>query len=315
MSVLCLPGLSSFLAGLAATFARGSRHARRSDQLWRVLRHQAEIIRLPCVRAEDAERVCDLAIGNAMGITMLDDIIDVDGDLPRFDALAWLYEETMFGERPSPLTVDAADETALAVIALARGLRAGLDALPRAAELRELLRFDLARIIVAMRYHALFVRYRMTSEGEYLGDHHAHSITVVWMKTMDLCASPGFALAELGALRDAARLAQRAFVHCADATTWITEVSAGEPFPGVVKQAIVRGQLDWDEASALATDPAALTAHIRRCGVLEAIAADIAADLRALVDACARVRSVDLLGWPAQVEELLRVQRLMVGTV
>jgi len=306
------PAPPSLLDDLAAIFARGSTYVRRDPALWPLLRRQAELMRLPCVRAEDAELVCDLGLANGMAITLLDDVIDVAGDLARYDALADRYDAALFGPAGAA-PVATADPIAIALDGLAAVLRAHLEALPRYAELADLLRFDLAQSLAAMRYDALFRRYRLHSAVEYVDTFHDHSMTVLWIKTLELCASPGFARADLSALRDAARLAQRAISFSGDAASWPTEVAAGERHPGVITHAIARGLLSWADLDACDGEPVAVTAAIHDSGVVAAIERDIAACLAALPAACARVASVDLSGWTAQVRALIAAQQAIRG--
>jgi hypothetical protein len=294
-------------------FARGSRNPRRTAALWRTLRKQAELIRLPCVDAELARVVCDLAVGNAMAVTLLDDVIDLSADLPRYRRLAAGYRDALCGEPDTDLP--AAEPEWLALRAIGRSLHARLAAMPRFAELAPLVAFDLDQVIAAMHYHHLVRAHRLRCQREYLETYHGNSITVVWIKTMELCASPTFDHAELSTLREAARHVQQIFVHVADRTTWRSELAAGEDHPGIATQAIVRRLMTWEELDALRAQPAALGERIASCGVLPAIAADVEAHFAALRTEVARLRSVDLAGWPEQVAALVRVQEAAIDHV
>lgn len=310
-----VPELSPFLRSMQAAFASASKRSRRSTSLWRTLKRQASEMCVSSVREDLRERVTDLAVANAMAITLLDDIIDVDNDLQNFDRLSALYVERI-GAARSGVEFDDRDEASQsqherALSTIGAAICAAIDELPGARELRSLLAFDLAQVMTAMRYDWLFREHKLSSSVEYLGLFHDFSITIVWVKTLELCASPSFDRSELSAVRELALLTQRAWVYAADRTTWRTELAAGEWLCGAAKQAIVRGLLRWEDIEAERCDT--IAARVLSCGVLAVLDDEIEQCFARLEARAPQLRSIDGRAWVEGVRNVVALQRRADG--
>lgn len=317
VSKLSLPELSPFLRSMQSVFTRASGRSRRSTMLWRTLKRQASEMCLSSVRSDLRERVTDLAVANAMAITLLDDIIDVDHDLPQFDRLAAIYTERLAAAGPSVLfddrepTARTEHEKALTTIGAAIG--AAIDELPNARALRSLLAFDLSQVMTAMRYDWLFREHKLASSVEYLELFHDFSITIVWVKMLELCASPTFDTRELSEVRELALLTQRAWVYAADRSTWRTELASGERLCGAVKQAIVRGRLQWRDVEDASVED--IAARLMASGVLSVLDDEIAQCLATLDARAPRLQSINGRAWVAGVRAVVALQRRADGAL
>ena len=302
---------------MQAVFAGASGRSRRSSTLWRTLKRQASEMCLSSVGDEWRERVTDLAVANAMAVTLLDDVIDVDHDLQLFDHLAAQYVDRVGGRSAGVLFEDRVGaerephERALNTIGAA--ICAAIDELPCAADLRSLLAFDLSQVMTAMRYDWLFREHKLESSAEFLGLYHDFSITIVWVKTLELCASVRFDRREMSAVRELALLTQRAWVYAADRSTWRTELAADERFCGAVKQGIVRGLLRWSEVEGATREQ--IAARVQSCGVLATLDREIEQCFCSMDARAPALRSVDGRAWVAGVRAVVALQRRADGAL
>ncbi|MFT4974178.1 MAG: hypothetical protein ACI8S6_000060 [Myxococcota bacterium] len=274
----------------------------RSPFLWKWVRNGVAITELSCVDPAWQERVSDMKTLGVMFDVLVDDVADGP---PRPDFLGALFS---ISEGRPELHLSAT-EVERAYVGVAwevwDGLWRELRTLPRFAEFRDLLAFDYAQLMNAMRYSALTAAnprlMNMAEHDAYL----PHNMHMMINATIDLMASPRFDVADLGALRTSLLQAQHMGRIGNLVSTWEREVGEGDFSSGVFPMALETGLLSVEQL--LSGNSEWLTWKIASSTIEAEFLARWGRHRRSLVAMADRIRSVDLLALVGGLETLLQL--------
>jgi hypothetical protein len=295
-----VPGIE-FSPDLAPWLERYRAVGDRPDLLWKWCCRGVRLITLPSVDPSLREHLADTKLLNILFTTLVDDLVDSRRDAQMFAAsegIAAGGEEVAGFDEPRRRYLEVTRD-------VWRELWRRAGRYPRFPEMRPYLEYDYAQIMNAMRY-ALLVN--QSPAGLCLVEHDlyvSHNLTVVFMGMIDLCASRGFDLDELGAMRAIFWEAQRMARIGDTLMTWEREVRERDASSGVFAYALAHGVLGSEELRTRPVDE--LRERLRASG----FEADSLAEWRrhrdGVVVRSRRLRSVDLTGFIAGLEELLEL--------
>jgi hypothetical protein len=176
---------------------------------------------------------------------------------------------------------------------------------PRFAALEHLLRFDNQQILNAMRY-ALLVNEQPSLVNLIEHDHYQpHNMQIMFMATVDLCASPTFDLAELGLARQVFWHAQRMGRIGNMITTWEREVLDRDFSSGVFAHAIHKGYIQPKDLSALPAHE--IMSILEEAGCQEHFIAEWEKHRDHIFNKISKIHSVDFEPYLSAFEHLIKL--------
>lgn len=217
---------------------------RRGDFLWRWCLKNVKIVTLPCVEPRFVQHLAETKMIHLVFLCLIDDIVDERHDSEMFHAALAL---TQGGGQDLLAGFDDERRHYLEL------LRASWDELwqrmasyPRYSEFEDDLRFDYAQVLQGL-WHSLRVNVSPSRINVYENDiYQPHNMAMVYMATLDLCASPGFDVRELG-------LARELFLHGQmmgrignTLATWERELASADYASGMFAHAVDLGVIDAD---------------------------------------------------------------------
>jgi hypothetical protein len=177
--------------------------------------------------------------------------------------------------------------------------------LPRFAAFEHLLRFDNHQILNAMRY-ALLVNEKPSLLNVIEHDHYQpHNMQIMFMATVDLCASPKFDIRELGRAREIFWHAQRMGRIGNMITTWEREVLDRDFSSGVFAYAIHRGYIEPTELSSLPAHE--IMSILEEAGCQDHFIADWEKHRNRIQEQIRQIRSVDMTPYLEAFERLIKL--------
>ncbi len=237
-------GLSEVVRDAVAEYRRVGD---RSDFLWQWVRRGLELTTLSCVDESLREEVCDTKTLGVMFDVLLDDVADVRRDAGFLDHLIGVT-----GVRARPVTELREDDRAYYdfVRSLWTQIWDRLRGYPRFGELEEILRYDYDQLMNVMRYSTLVNRHPFMLNPAEHDAYLPHNMHMMISATMDLMASPGFDIDELGRVRQVLTYAQQMGRIGNLVTTWERELEQHDFSSGVFAKALTAGVLSVDELRA-----------------------------------------------------------------
>ncbi len=234
---------------LQSWIARYSKVGHRHPYLWKWCRRGVEVTSLSSVDEALWDTTCDTKVLGVMLDVLIDDVADEHGDARLLDALVRLpldgevkVDPASFGELADyvQLTLDVWSE-----------IHQRLSLLPRYAEFSDVLQYDYLQLMNTMRYAHLLNRIpcmlNLVEHDLYL----PHNMHMMISATIDLMASPGFVLDELGLVREAVWHAQYMGRIGNLVTTWKREITKRDFTSGVFAHALLNGDLRPDDLDEL----------------------------------------------------------------
>lgn len=212
----------------------------RNSFLWRWVRRGVEITTLSCVDPDRWDHVCDTKTLGVLFDVLLDDVADAETD-------------TQFLEMLIAITLDAEVDTSelgpdrLRYFEFSRKVWKLLDErvrqYPRHDHFREVLRFDYHQLMNSMRYSALIKEHPFIMNVPEHDAYLPHNMHMVVSGTIDVMASPGFDLEDMGRLRKVLLYAQYMGRIGNLVTTWEREIREKDYSSGVFPLALALGIL------------------------------------------------------------------------
>lgn len=214
----------------------------RGRYLWRWCLHGLELTTLSCVPRQNRAHVCDTKLLAVIYGVLLDDIADREHDA---DFLRWLTSATLeggareLGELPSDRRAYAEFTCRIWDCYLAR-----IRTYPRYEEFAGILEYDSRRVVNTMLYALLVNRdVRVMNRVEH-DLYTPHNMQMMTFAMVDLMASPGFAISELGWLRHAIWHAQCMGRIGNLVSTWERELAERDFSSGVFARLLDAGGLN-----------------------------------------------------------------------
>lgn len=276
----------------------------RGRFLWQWCLKGVRMITLPSVEEALREHVVETKMLSIIFGTLIDDIADREQDSEMLQmAIGAASEdwpiarlELWHGRRRSYLEM---------ISGLWTEIWGRCKTYPRLPDLEQLLRFDNDQILNAMRYALLANQCPGLLNVIEHDVYQPHNMQIMFMATLDLCASPGFNRDELGTAREIFWHAQRMGRIGNMITTWEREVLDRDFTSGIFAFAVHRGILS-------AEDLRNLPAH-EIMGVLESAECqehfikDWCYHRTEMERKIEKVRSVDLSGYLLAFEQLIKL--------
>ncbi len=240
------------------------RVGQRNAFLWRWARRGVEITSLSCVDAGLWDHVCDTKTLGVMFDVLLDDVADASTDEAYLERLIDITENRSVAH--SELAPEQREHFEV-TRSVWNTIWTRIEAYPRFAEFRDVLVYDYRQLMNSMRFSMLLKKYPWLNN---VAEHNAylpHNMHMMVSGTIDLMASPGFDIGELGRLRATLVHAQRMGRIGNLVTTWEREVTEGDFSSGVFAVALSRGVLTVEDLQS--GDRARITKRIRESDIEE----------------------------------------------
>ncbi len=216
----------------------------RHPYLWAWCRQGVELTTLDSVQDEHFDRVCDTKLLGVMFDVLVDDVADQGGDKELLDQLIAITTGTCHAPNTGNEQTDAYVTLAIDVW---QEIQRRVHSLARHAEFADVLAYDYAQLMNAMRYSHLLNK---TPSMLNLAEHDLylpHNMHMMVSATIDLMASPSFDASEIGRLREAIWHSQYMGRIGNLVTTWKRELHEGDYTSGVFAHAVIHGQLSLDQ--------------------------------------------------------------------
>ena len=206
--------------------------------LWKWVRRGGEITTLSSVEESLWDSGNDTKTLGVVLDVLLDDVAD-EGDDPQY------LDDLLSITRHSPVSTDHLDAEKKAYFdytaLIWKTIWARLATYPRFEEFRDVLDFDYAQLMNAMRYAFLLRKHPSIMNMPEHDTYQPHNMHMVINGTIDLMVSPDFDIAELGDLRRVLLLAQYMGRIGNLVTTWEREIREKDYSSGVFSLALSRG--------------------------------------------------------------------------
>ncbi|MFB6222804.1 MAG: hypothetical protein ABEH86_03910 [Haloarcula sp.] len=195
-----------------------------------------------------------------MYVTILDDIIENDGDRDTFE------EARRLSQTPStvdPRRASVSDEYFAFIERVWREFESGLTDAPRLDEFADIFQYDMRQTLNAMDYSAVVnenPRIANLSGAEHYG---AHNMVMFPYADVDLMYSPTFELSDFGTVRDLLWDLQEMARIGNWLTTWEREVREGDYTAGIVVLALQEGLISPAELQGADDEKAAIIEKIK----------------------------------------------------
>jgi len=215
----------------------------RGRFLWQWCLKGVGLTTLPSVLPNLREHVIETKMLSILYGTLIDDIADREQDREMLQmAISLGSDDDWLAERLALWTGRRRDYLQMIARLWAEAWRR-CQSYPRFSEFEFLLRFDNEQSLNAMRY-ALLANQSPSILNSIEHDlYQPHNMQIMFMASVDLCASPGFDVNELGIAREIFWHAQRMGRIGNMLTTWEREVLDRDFTSGVFAHALARGIL------------------------------------------------------------------------
>lgn len=230
---------SSYLKGWIEDYEKVGQRGRF---LWQWCLKGLKLTTLPCVEPNLREHVIETKMLSIFYGTLIDDIADREQDRDMLQMAFSLVSDDWLADRLALWTGRRRDYLEM-IARLWREVWSRCQSYPRFSEFESLLRFDNEQSLNAMRY-ALLVNQSPSVLNNIEHDlYQPHNMQIVFMASVDLCASPTFNVSHLGIAREIFWHAQRMGRIGNMLTTWEREVLDRDFTSGVFADALARGIL------------------------------------------------------------------------
>ncbi len=208
--------------------------------------HGVALTTLPCVAGPLVDHVCDTKLLSIVLCVLLDDVADERGESSLLEAL--LEPTGWSGSRgPRRRLSAAARRHAEVTRALWTEYLARTASYPCYQTFEPVLRYDLLQFFNTMRYsHLVNGRPYLLNMVEH-DLYTSHNMMMVSFATLDLMCSPGFPLAEVGALREVMWHAQCMGRIGNLLSTWRRELAKGDFTSGLFARALMEGDVTLED--------------------------------------------------------------------
>ncbi|HTG44048.1 MAG TPA: hypothetical protein VK633_05900 [Verrucomicrobiae bacterium] len=276
----------------------------RGRFLWQWCLKGVRMTTLPSVHPDLREHVVETKMLGIFFCTLIDDIADREQDREMLEmaigaaADNWPVErlELWKGRRRSYLEM---------VSGLWDALWTRCKTYPRFADFEQLLRFDNEQVMVAMRYALLSNQCPGLLNVVEHDLYQPNNMQMIFMATVDLCASPDFDTDELGVVREVFWHAQRMGRIGNMITTWEREVLDRDFTSGIFAYAVHRGVIS---ASDLRNLPAhEIMALLESAECQDHFIGEWRYHRNQVASKIRKVRSVDLRPYLNAFEELIKL--------
>ena len=239
-----------FEASLDEWIKRYEKCGQRSRFLWQWCAKGVRLTTLPCVELSLRDDVYETKMLSILFGTLIDDVADQEQDRDMLESAICI--EQIDTRRNSLVPWDERRRIYIETISdIWNHVWNRCKKYPRFDHYEHLLRFDNQQILNAMRY-ALLVNERPSLLNTLEHDQYQpHNMQIMFMATVDLCASPTFDVSELGLAREIFWHAQRMGRIGNMITTWEREVLDRDFSSGVFAHAVRRGLIKPTELSSL----------------------------------------------------------------
>lgn len=236
----------------------------RGRFLWQWCVKGVGLTTLACVEAGLREHVITTKMLSILYGTLIDDIADREQDREMLDMAMSLGSDEWMADRLALWTGRRRDYLEMISRVWAE-VWSRCRSYPRFSEFESLLRFDNLQSLNAMRY-ALLVNQNPGILNSIEHDlYQPHNMQVMFMASIDLCASTGFDANELGIAREVFWHAQRMGRIGNMLTTWEREVLDRDFTSGVFAHALGRGILSPSDLRSLPAHEIMATLENAQC--------------------------------------------------
>ncbi|WP_246982818.1 hypothetical protein [Halorientalis marina] len=212
----------------------------RDRFLWKWIYSLFPSFRLSSVAPEHTARVRTQKTLLTMYVTVLDDVVEHDGDRETFEAAQRLRR----GGHDDPAAADgpAVDSDTLAFVdRLWRQFSDGIADAPRTDDFRDVFEYDLEQTMNAIAYSAVVNENPRVANLTGARRYGAHNMVMFPYADVDLMYSPSFASADFGRVRDLLWDLQEMARIGNWLTTWEREIGEGDYTAGIVVFAVEEG--------------------------------------------------------------------------
>ena len=275
----------------------------RGRFLWQWCLRGVDMTTLPCVEPELRQHVMETKMLSILFGTLIDDIADREQDRDMLEMSISMASEDWPEERLE--LWDSRRRSYLEVIArIWSEVWSRCKTYPRFNEFEQLLRYDNAQTLNAMRF-ALLVNQRPSILNVVEHDlYQPHNMQIMFMASVDLCASPSFNIDELGHAREVFWHAQRMGRIGNMITTWEREVLDRDFTSGIFAHAIHKHVLNVEDLRKLPAHEIMTLLETAECQ--EHFVREWNFHREQMVRKVGSVQSVDLLGYQKGFEELIK---------
>lgn len=233
---------------------------KRGLYLWRWCLYAVDRMTLSSVSQEWAPHVRDTKFLVGMFNCLIDDVVDQDHNARLFGSLLSIFH----GGRPVGET-ESEQQLADFIGSVWDEIWRRAAELPRFAEFRTLLEFDLRQLATTVEHSSLLSQLpEMVNQIEH-DLYSAHGMTVTVAATIDLMGSPNFDRKDLAGLRSLLWHAESMARIGNLVSTWEREVAVGDFTSGVFMEAVWRGLLTPEQLRS--DNQEELTATIIQSGI------------------------------------------------
>jgi hypothetical protein len=217
----------------------------RDVYLWQWCAHGVEITMLPSVSEQLRAHVCDTKVLSIILCVLFDDVADEHGDEDLLETLLGLtFADLNDGVR---MLTGLPSRYAEITRSLWIEYWQRISQYPRFTEFEPVLRYDLQQFQNTMRYSHLINGHPYLLNLAEHDLYTSHNMMIVSFATLDLMCSPGFPLAQVGAVREMAWHAQCMGRYGNLLSTWRRELANCDYTSGVFARAIAQGHLTYEE--------------------------------------------------------------------
>lgn len=275
----------------------------RGRFLWQWCLKGVGITTLPSVHPELSQHIMETKMLSILFGTLIDDIADREQDREMLEMAISMAGEDWPEERLG--LWDARRRSCLEVIArIWSEVWGRCRGYPRFPEFEQLLRFDNQQILNAMRF-ALLVNQRPSMLNIIEHDlYQPHNMQIMFMASVDLCASSGFDMDELGHAREIFWHAQRMGRIGNMITTWEREVLDRDFTSGIFAHGIHKNILNADDLRSLPAHEIMSMLETAECQ--EHFIREWNFHREQMARKIENVRSVDLSAYLSGFEELIK---------
>ena len=274
----------------------------RGRFLWQWCLKGVGLTTLPCVASELRQHVMETKMLSILYGTLIDDIADREQDREMFQMAISLVSDDWLADRLA-LWTGRRREYLEMIARLWAEVWSRCQTYPRFAEFEFLLRFDNEQSLNAMRYALLANQSPGILNSIEHDLYQPHNMQIMFMASVDLCASPTFDLNELGMAREIFWHAQRMGRIGNMLTTWEREVLDRDFTSGVFALALARGTLAPSDLRSL---PAYEIMSMLESGECQAhFIRDCKAHREQMASKIQNVRSCDLTPYLKGFEQLI----------
>jgi len=263
----------------------------RDRFLWQWIYSLFPAFTLSSVPEEHREHVRNQKMVLTMFVTVLDDLVENQGDRATFEEARRLVQNP---DAVDPSRVAVSDEYFAFIEHLWTAFSEGLDDAPREEEFDDVFDYDCRQTLNAMDYSAVVNENPRIANLGGAEHYDAHNMVMFPYADVDLMYSPGFDIADFGTVRDLLWDLQEMARIGNWLTTWEREVAEGDYTAGIVVLALQEGIVSPAELRDAEDDSAAVIDRIKSADLERQFRDRWADRYRAVRDREFDTQSVDL---------------------